>query len=109
MHDRKLMKYRERQHEFLTQMWEHSQGDECFYLTASKVLNPASRALELFESSEVDEKRALLHYLLQSPLLVGRDLVFELKSPFDVIAQQAETQNWLLTSNTKTPSPSLEE
>jgi len=76
-------------------MEEHSKADENFYLTASKVLDLASRALQIFESSEVTEKRALLNFLLQNPVLSGRNLLFKLKSPFDVIAQCGKTQDWL--------------
>jgi len=76
-------------------MEEHSKADENFYLTASKVLDLASRALQIFESSEVTEKRALLNFLLQNPVLSGRNLLFKLKSPFDAIAQCGKTQDWL--------------
>jgi len=95
MYDRKLKEYKEKQQDLFIQMEEHSRADEDFYLTASKVLSLANRALEIFESSEVNEKRALLNFLLQNPMLNGRNLVFKLKSPFDVIAQYGKTQDWL--------------
>jgi len=95
MYDRKLKEYKEKQQDLLIQMEEHSRADEDFYLTTSRVLGLASRALEIFESSEVDEKRALLDFLLQNPILSGRNLLFKLKSPFDIIAQYGNTQNWL--------------
>ena len=95
MYDKKLKEYKEKQQDLFIQMEEHSKADENFYLTASKVLDLASRALEIFESSEVSEKRALLNFLLQNPVLSGRNLLFKLKSPFDVIAQYGKTQDWL--------------
>ena len=57
MCDKKLKEYKEKQQDLLVQMEEHSKADEAFYLTVSKVLNLASRALEIFESSEVNQKR----------------------------------------------------
>ena len=57
MYDKKLKEYKEKQQDLLVQMEEHSKADEAFYLTASKVLNLASRASEIFESSEMNEKR----------------------------------------------------
>jgi len=51
--------------------------------------------LEIFKSSEISEKRALLKFLLQKYALNGRKLLFELKTPFDVIAQYGKTQDWL--------------
>jgi len=97
MYDKKLKEYKEKQQDLFIQMEEHSRADEDFYLTAPRVLGLASRALEIFESSEVNEKRALLTFLLQNPILSGRNLLFKLKSPFDVIAQYGKTQNWLRT------------
>jgi len=95
MYDKKLKEYKEKQQDLFIQMEEHSKADENFYLTASKVLDLASRALEIFESSEVTEKRTLLNFLLQNPVLSGRNLLFKLKSPFDAIAQYGKTQDWL--------------
>jgi len=95
MYDKKLKEYKEKQEDLLLQMKEHSKADENFYITATTVLDLASRALEIFESSEVTEKRALLNFLLQNPVLSGRKLLFKLKSPFDAIAQYGKTQDWL--------------
>ena len=52
MYDKKLKEYKEKQQDLFIQMEEHGKADEDFYLTASKVLDLASRALEIFESSE---------------------------------------------------------
>lgn len=46
----------------------------------------AQRAKQLFESSEVPEKRQLLKYLLQNPTVKDKKLVFTLRKPFDLIA-----------------------
>jgi len=95
MYDRKLKEYKEKQEDLLLRMEEHNRADEDFYITASTVLDLSSRALEIFKSSEVNEKRALLNFLLQNCVLNGRKLLFELKTPFDVIAQHTKTQDWL--------------
>ena len=95
MYDKKLKEYKEKQQDLLIQTEEHSKADENFYLTAFKVLDLASRALEIFESSEVSEKRALSDFLLQNPVLSGRNLLFKLRTPFDIIAQYGRTQDWL--------------
>ena len=49
------------------------------------VLNLAKRAQEIFESSEIPEKRQLLNYLLQNIRLKRRKLLFNLKTPFDTV------------------------
>ena len=45
-------------------MKRHEVADENFHVTANLVLKLVSRARELFESSEVDEKRQLLNCIL---------------------------------------------
>ena len=49
------------------------------------MLNLAKRALEIFESSEVAEKRALLNFLLQNSVVNRKKPMFALRSPFDTI------------------------
>lgn len=63
----------------------YTRADKNYHVTVSMVLSVARRALEIFESSEVPEKRQLLKYLLQNSRLEGEKLIFELKSPFDTI------------------------
>ncbi|MFA6494922.1 MAG: hypothetical protein WC246_00955 [Candidatus Paceibacterota bacterium] len=85
MYDKKVREYKERQGAILTEMRIHSDADEEFYLTANTVLNVAKRALDIFKSSEVPEKRQLLNFLLQNCELQGKELVFSLRSPFDKV------------------------
>lgn len=70
-------------------MEEYTRADENFHIVANTVLSLANRALEIFESSEVDEKRQLLNFLLQNCRLSGKKLSFELKSPFNYILANA--------------------
>ncbi len=84
-YDIRLKSFKERQREVLVQIEDHTNADEKYYITASNVLNLAKNALKLFESSELDEKRALLNYLLQNSVAEGKKLTFELRSPFNTI------------------------
>ena len=55
------------------------------------VFSVARRAKTIFEnSSEVAGKRAFLSYLLQSPTVNGKTLVFSLRSPFNLILELAD-------------------
>ena len=85
MYDNKLREYKERQGKILSDMRIHSEADEEFYLTANTLLNVAKRALEIFKSSEVPEKRQFLNFLLQNCELQGKKLEFSLRSPFNMI------------------------
>lgn len=89
MYDKKLREYKERQGEILANMRIHSEADEEFYITANTVLNVAKRALEIFKSSEVSEKRQFLNFILQNCQLNGKKLEFTLRNPFDKVLAYA--------------------
>jgi hypothetical protein len=66
-------------------------ADEQFYLTANMTLNIAKRAKEIFISSEVDEKRQFLGFLLQNCMLDGKKLDFTMRSPFNLLLNNPDS------------------
>ena len=70
-------------------MREHIEADEEFYITTNTVFRIGKHALELFESSEPNEKRQFLNFLLQNCRLSGKNLYFDLRSPFDKVITTA--------------------
>ncbi|MEK7499358.1 MAG: zinc ribbon domain-containing protein, partial [Patescibacteria group bacterium] len=84
-YDVKLKEYKEKQYDIGIRLEEYTRADQNFHLVASMIFSLANRALEIFESSEVPEKRQLLNYLLQNCKLSGTKLRFELKEPFKSI------------------------
>jgi hypothetical protein len=86
-YDEKVKEYKTEQQDLLIQYENHSNADENFYINASKILDLASRAWELFESSEAQEKTQLLNFILQNFSLKGKNLSFEAKIPFSGILQ----------------------
>ena len=84
-----MNEYKEKQHDINIQMEEYTRADENYHIAASTVFSLANRALEIFESSEVDEKRQLLSFLLQNCRLSNKKLLFELRSPFNYILENA--------------------
>ena len=59
------------------------------------MLELASRASELFESSKVEEKRQLLKLILQNCKLKGKKLQFTLEKPFEAVLHYANRSVWL--------------
>jgi site-specific DNA recombinase len=55
------------------------------HITANTVLSLASRARDIFESSEVDEKRQLLNFVFQNLELKEKKLSVTLREPFKII------------------------
>lgn len=88
-YDKKLKELKEKQHNIDTQLQQHTQADENYYITAGTVLNLAKGALELFESSEIPRKREILNYLLQNCTANGKKLEFTMRSPFNHILELA--------------------
>ena len=87
MFNKKLKEYKEKQAEIREEMGRYDEADEKFYLTANIVLNMAKKAREIFDCSEINEKRQFLNFLLQNLTLDGKKLNFELKTPFDTVLE----------------------
>lgn len=98
-HDKKLKELKDRQYDLGLQLEEYTKADENYAVTAATVLNLAKNALKLFDISEVDEKRAILGFMLQNCVLVGKELKFDLKKPFDSIAVAAKKAASLKTES----------
>ncbi len=86
----------QRQADILEQIKDHSQGNERFVVSASKILEVASNAGELFMSDKVKKssKRRLIQFVLTNLKLDGEKLLFELNSPFDIIAGAVKNNSW---------------
>jgi site-specific DNA recombinase len=89
-----------RQADLMEQMKDHGKGNEQFVISASKILQVASTASELFmaQSTTLSQKRALIKFVLSNLKLEGEKLVFNLKAPFDAIAECSKNNSWLLRS-----------
>jgi len=64
-------------------------------LTSSYLLEIATKAPKLFQSSKAALKSKLLRFLLSNLVIQDKKLVFNLKTPFDVIAECSKNQSWL--------------
>lgn len=68
----KVRDYKRRQIEIAEEVKNHEKADQNFYVTANMVMNLAARAREIFESSEVEEKRELVNLVFQNLKLEGK-------------------------------------
>ncbi len=71
-------------------MEEHTKGDHDYQTTVATVFSLARRAKEIFESSDPEEKRAFLNYLLQNPTVRDKKLEFTMRSPYNVVLELAD-------------------
>ena len=79
----------------MTEISKHDKADKQYYITANTILNLAKRAREIFENSEVAEKRQFLNYLLQNCQLKDKNLSYKLKTPFDTVLSASKCSNLL--------------
>ena len=105
MYFEKVRDYKTRQSAIVEQMARHEKADESFYITANMVMNLAARAREIFESSEVDEKRQLLNFVFQNLKLEGKNLSIDTYEPFTTLVDYKKSpKGWgRLDSNQRIP------
>ncbi|CRX38605.1 conserved hypothetical protein [Estrella lausannensis] len=74
-----------RQAEILEEMKRYEEANENFHLTAKMFMKLASRARELFESTEVDEKRQLMNFVFQNLQLKNLSLSVQVQEPSNIM------------------------
>jgi hypothetical protein len=94
-YDRKNTQLVNRRVEVNEQLERHHAGNEQFKIALSSLLELASKALELFDRSNTDEKRQLIGYMFSNLELRGAKLRFTLRKPFDLFANLATSKVWL--------------
>lgn len=87
VYDKKEKELRAKQHDTSLQLEDLVKADTSYHITAKTVLSLAQRAEQIFERSEVPEKRRLLNFILQNPTVKGKNVAFTLRSPFDTIVK----------------------
>lgn len=91
----KVREYKKRQIEIAEEMKNHEKADQNFYITANMVMNLAARAREIFESSEVYEKRELLNLAFQNLKLENKKMLTKFREPFHtMIGYKNCPTNW---------------
>ncbi|MBS4168356.1 hypothetical protein PARA125_000991 [Parachlamydia sp. AcF125] len=73
----------------------HAVAGQNFYITANMVMNLAAPAREIFESSEVEEKRELVNLMFQNLKLERKKMLTDIREPFSkMIGYKDHPTNW---------------
>ncbi len=88
-YDKKLEKLKDNQYRLGIELEEYTKADHQYHIHVAMVLNVSRMIGEVFESSEVSEKRAILNFILQNPTVSGKQLEFTLRKPFDTVLELA--------------------
>jgi site-specific DNA recombinase len=94
-YDKKAYELKQNQYDIESKLKKHTEADGKFSITVNYLLNLASRAYELFESSKIKKKRQLINFLLSNLKLRGQKLEYTLNKPFDAILNANKCSNWL--------------
>ena len=85
-------------------MKNYLKADQNFKITVNTVLSIASKAYELFESSNIEQKRKLINYVFSNLELEGATLRYSLKKPFDLMVDCTTYNDWLgIVDTLRTP------
>jgi len=83
----------------MMQRKNHLKADETFQVTVKTVLSLASKAYDIFESSNIEQKRKLINYVFSNFQLRGVSLEYDLKKPFDLMVDCTTYSEWLVLIN----------
>jgi site-specific DNA recombinase len=94
-YDNKARELKERQTEIALRIEQHQEGEGDFRTTLESLISLASRAIELFERSKIEQKRELIAFVFSNLRLRGKQLEFSLRSPFDLMVNRQDHTSWL--------------
>lgn len=94
-HDEYVNDLKARKEQLDDQLVNLTHNNKSFLLTSSYLLEVATKALQLFQSSKAALKSKLLRFLLSNLVVKDKKLVSNLKAPFDVISECSQNQTWL--------------
>ena len=83
----------------------HQDGDDTFRTTLECSISLASRGADLFERSNIDEKRQLLAFVFSNLNLRSQTLEVSMRSPFDLMVGREEYPRWLCRQSRANLSP----
>ena len=92
---KKFDEYKKAQKSLMNKRVNVEQVDDEYYGMVLHLLSLAKNAPRLFKEADIDQKRSLINIVLSNLELNGKQLMWELKKPFDIMALCSENGNWL--------------
>ena len=71
-----------------------NEAEENYFIASKHILKLSCKAHDLFESSEVEERRQLIKLVLSNLKIKDGKVVFTLQKPFDLIINYVDSQEW---------------
>jgi len=84
-----LQELKDKQYRLNVELDEYTKADHEYHVYVNTVINLSRRIADIFESSEPMEKRAILGFILQNPMVSGKKLEFTMRKPFNTVLELA--------------------
>ena len=94
MYDKYFKECEEKRTEIAMKIRQLDSCDKKYYVTANTILSLAQRAPQIFESSEIEEKRQILNFVFLKLQLDGKKLVFKAKTPLAEVSAYSNHHEW---------------
>ena len=94
-YDKKLDELRQQEFAIRQKIKSHTKADHTFINTVESLIYIMSRAGELFESSNNEQKHALLKLVCSNCVLDDKKIRFSLEKPFDILINLHNRKSWL--------------
>ena len=94
-YDKYAKRYSEEKTELERKLVEYTNNDKSFVVTSSYLLQLASKAQEVFESSQPEKKNKILKMLLANCQINQKRLQLHMLKPFSDLCNSTKTSNWL--------------
>jgi len=95
VYDKFYKEFRQEQQNYQNKLNQLQKIDDSYYITVDTILNIASKAEELFRSSEMDQKREILNLVLSNLYISEGKLEYTVNRPFDSILNCSTRKEWL--------------
>jgi len=96
MYDRTHNQLIQRRQEIHEMLERHDAGDEQFRIAVITLVTLASKAAEIFDRSQTNEKRQLIGYLFANLHMESGKVRYTLKKPFNLLQDLNDYKEWLL-------------
>jgi hypothetical protein len=95
IYDKKMQELQQRQYEISNKIEGQVEDDKVFQITLKSLLALCSNSYDIFESSQVDQKRKLMSFLLANLQVKDGIVCYSLRKPFDELVNIAKNECWL--------------
>ena len=89
-----MQELQQRQYEITNKIEGQVEDDKAFQITLKALLELCSKSYEIFTSSNIDQKRKLMSFVLANLHVKDGSLCYSLKKPFDGLINIAQNDKW---------------